>query len=95
MGSGWRYVHKQGPRIGGRAPDVIGYLPRDNVGIEVLGVVVVGDGLTVLVDPVIVELLFVQLAVPLVPTRREVCWIPIRIPIEVLAEESGSVAPFL
>ena len=52
--------------------DEVRRLLGEDVGEEVFGVVPVGDDFSVLVDPVVVQLLFVELAVPLVPAGWDV-----------------------
>jgi len=47
-------------------------LLREYIGEEIPGFAAVGDDLAVLINAVIVELLFVELAVPLVPAGRDV-----------------------
>jgi hypothetical protein len=65
-------VHKEGLGIWGGTLCEIRHLPREDVGEEVFFLAAVGDLLSILVDSVIVELLSVELAVPLVPARRDV-----------------------
>jgi hypothetical protein len=61
----------------------------EDVDEEVTCVAAVGDLLAVVVDPVVVELLLVQLTVPLVSSLRDVGWVACRILVELLAEEGG------
>jgi hypothetical protein len=71
VGSRRGAAHKEGlGRLGHRALDEVGRLPGEDVGEEVLGFAPVGDNLAVLVCGVIVQLLPVQIAVPLAPARR-------------------------
>ena len=60
------------PALHARSLLITWHLLREDVGEEVFGLASVGDHLTVLVDLVVVELLFVKLTVPLVPAGRDV-----------------------
>src|SRR5918997_404667 len=96
VGGGGGHVGEEGLLHRRRPPHEVARFFGEDVGEEVLGLAAVGDYLAVLVEPVVVELLSVQLAVPLVPTRREVAWTLVaRITVEVLAEEGGLVAAIL
>src|SRR5215210_2012557 len=95
MGRRRGQVQEEGFGIGRRITDVLGRLVGENVGVEVFGLPPMRDHLAVLVGPVIVRPLFIQLDVPLVPAGRDVGWILFAVPVEVLAEQSGSVAALL
>jgi len=86
------YVGEEGSVLRRRLPHKVRRFVGEDVGEEVLFLAAVGDYLAVLVDPVVVELLSVEFAVPLVPARRDVSGITGRIAVEVLAEEGGPVA---
>src|SRR5918998_6728830 len=88
-------VDEEGPGIGGRATHEIVRHAGEDVGGEVFGVAPVGDDLAVVVDPVVVELLLVELAVPLVPAGRDVGRVARRVAVEVLAYKGGLVALLL
>src|SRR5918997_1919236 len=89
------YIGEERLVLRGRSPDEVSRFFGEDVGEEVLFLAAVGDYLAVLVDPVVVELLSVQLAVPLIPTGRDVGRITGWIAVEVLAEEGGLVATLL
>src|SRR5918997_2143031 len=93
VGGGGGHVGEERLILRGRPPHEVGRFFGEDVGEEILGLAAVGDYLTVLVYVVVVELLTVQLAVPLVPTGRDVARTHVaRITVEVLAEEGGLVA---
>src|SRR4028119_2394674 len=89
------HVGEEGLVLRCRPPNEVAGLLGENVGEEVPFLAAVGDLLTVLVDAVVVELLPVELAVPLVPARRDVGPVPPPVTVEVFAEESGPVAALL
>ena len=68
----WSNISEEGLVLWRRPPNEVGGLPREHVGEEVVFLAAVGDHLPVLVDPVVVQPLPVELAVPLVPARGDV-----------------------
>ncbi len=94
VGGDGGHVREEGPvGIGGRAPDEVSRLSGEHVGEVVLGLASVGNHLAVLVDLVVVRIVFLQLAVPLVPAGRDVGLVVLAgVSVHVLAEVSGPVA---
>ncbi len=89
------YIREERLVLRRRLPHEVRRLAGEYVGEEVLGLATVRDLLAILVETVIVQLLFVQLAVPLVPAWRYVGWVFRSVPVQVLAEESSLVASLL
>src|SRR5919112_545337 len=89
------YIGEERLVLRGRSPDEVGRFFGEDVGEEVLFLAAVGGYLAVLVYVVVVELLLIQLAVPLVPAGRDVGRITGGIAIQVLAEEGSLVALLL
>src|SRR5215207_9097665 len=84
-------VRKEGLILRSRSANEVGSLPGEDVGKEGFGAATVRDDLAVLVDRVVVEVLFVYLAVPLVPAGRDVGWVARRVAVQVFAHEGGPV----
>ncbi len=95
VGSGGGHVREEGLVLWSRSPNEVGGLSGEDVGKEVPFLAAVGYFFAILVDAIVVELLPIQLAVPLVPARRDVGRVAAGVPVEILAEEGSLVTLLL